>query len=106
MRSGTIFQASTIFVVRLSYVTTSSNVKTMLLWSYNVRHGRQGIFLKSWIGHFVKNINNCGLEITSSYRHLYILDGHGSQVIVDVIKTARIVGLDFLILPSHTSYAM
>jgi hypothetical protein len=37
---------------------------------------------------------------------LLILDGHGSHVTTDVVKTARSMGLDFLTLLSHTSYAM
>jgi hypothetical protein len=65
-----------------------------------------GQLLKSWIGHFVKNMRDCGLGISPSCRHLLILDGHGSHVTMDVVKTARSVGLDLLILPSHTSHAM
>ena len=65
-----------------------------------------GYLFKSWIGHFVKNICDCGLGISSSCRHLLILDGHGSHVTVDVIKTAKSIGLDLLTLPSHTSHAM
>jgi hypothetical protein len=65
-----------------------------------------GHLFKSWIGHFVKNIRECGLEISPSCRHLLILDGHGSHVTMDVVKTGRAVGLDLLTLPSHTSHAM
>jgi hypothetical protein len=65
-----------------------------------------GYLFKSWIRHFVKNVRDCGLGISSSCRHLLILDGHGSHVTVDVVKTARSVGLDLLTLPSHTSHAM
>ena len=65
-----------------------------------------GYLFKSWNGHFVKNVHDCGLGISSSCRHLLILDGHGSHVIVDVVKTARSVGLDLLTLPSHTSHVM
>jgi hypothetical protein len=61
---------------------------------------------KSWIGHFVKNVRDCGLGISSDCRHLLILDGHGSHDTTDVVKTARSMGLDFLTLLSHTSYAM
>jgi hypothetical protein len=60
---------------------------------------------KSWIGHFVKNVRDCGLGISSTCRHLLILDGHGSHVTTDVVKTARSVGLDLLTLPSYTSHA-
>ena len=56
---------------------------------------------KAWIGHFVKNVRECGLEVSPSCHHLLILDGHGSHVTMDVAKTACIVGLDLLTLPSH-----
>jgi hypothetical protein len=65
-----------------------------------------GHLFKSWIRHFVKNVKDYGLDISPSRRHLLILDGHGSHVTVDVVKTARSVGLDLLTLPSHTSHAM
>jgi hypothetical protein len=65
-----------------------------------------GHLFKSWIEHFVKNVSDCGLGISPHCRHLLILDGHGSHVTTDVVKTARAVGLDMLTLPSHTSHAM
>jgi hypothetical protein len=65
-----------------------------------------GHLFKSWIGHFVKNVHDSGLSISPTCRHLLILDGHGSHVTMDVVKTARSVGLDLLTLPSHTSHAM
>jgi hypothetical protein len=65
-----------------------------------------GQLFKSWIGHFVKNVRDCGLGISPHCRHLLILDGHGSHVTTDVVKTARGVGLDTLNLPSHTSHAI
>jgi hypothetical protein len=65
-----------------------------------------GHLFKSWIGHFVKNIRDCGLQISPLCRHLLILDGHGSQVTMDVVKTAHSVGLDLLTFPLHTSHAM
>lgn len=61
---------------------------------------------KSWIGHFVKNVRDCELGISSNCRHLLILDGHGSHVTTDVVKTARSVGLDLLTLPLHTLHAL
>jgi hypothetical protein len=65
-----------------------------------------GQLFKSWIGHFVINVRDYGLGISSDCRHLLILNGHGSHVTMDVVKTARSVGLDLLMLPSHTSHAM
>jgi hypothetical protein len=65
-----------------------------------------GHLFKSWIGHFVKNIRDCGLQISPLCRHLLILDGHGSHVTMDVVKIACSIGLDLLTLPSHTFHAM
>jgi hypothetical protein len=65
-----------------------------------------GHLFKAWIGYFVKNVRECGLGILPSCRHLLILDGHGSHVTMDVVKTARAVGLDLLTLSLHTSCAM
>jgi hypothetical protein len=60
---------------------------------------------KSWITHFVRNVRKCGLGISPINHHLLILDGHGSHMTMDVIKMACSMGLDLLILPSHTSHA-
>jgi hypothetical protein len=65
-----------------------------------------GQLFKSWIGHFIKNVCDCGLGISSDCRHLLILDGHGSHVTTDVVKTARSMGLDLLTLWSYISHAM
>jgi hypothetical protein len=61
---------------------------------------------KAWIGHFVKNIHECGLEISLLYRHLFVLDVHESHGTMDVVKTGCTVGLDFLMLLLHTSHTM
>jgi hypothetical protein len=55
---------------------------------------------------FEKNARDCGLGISSTYHHLLIFNGHGSHVTVDVVKTARSVGVDLIMLPSHKSHAM
>jgi hypothetical protein len=65
-----------------------------------------GQLFKSWIGHFVKNMRECGLEISPLCHHLLILDGHGSHVTMDVVKTACSVGLDLLTFSSHISHTM
>jgi hypothetical protein len=65
-----------------------------------------GYLLKSWIGHFVKNVRDCGLGISPTCRQLLILNSHRSHVTVDVVKTTRSVDLDLLTLPSHTSHAL
>jgi hypothetical protein len=56
----------------------------------------------SWFIELVQASNSLSLV----NRHLFILDGHISHVSVEVVHEARRVGLDLLILPSHTSYVL
>jgi hypothetical protein len=42
--------------------------------------------------------------ISSSNRHLLILDGHYSYVALQVVHKATKSGLDIVMLPSHTSH--
>ena len=65
-----------------------------------------GHLFNSWIRHFVKNVRDCGLQISPCCHHLLILDGYRSHVTVDVVKTACSVGLDLLTLLFYTSHAM
>jgi hypothetical protein len=59
----------------------------------------------AWISHFLESVNRLG-GISPQRHHLLILDGHNSHVILDVVIEAKRVGLDLLILPSHTSHAL
>jgi hypothetical protein len=45
-----------------------------------------------------------GISLTN--KHLLILDGHGSHVIVEIIKQAKEFELDMIILPLHTFHAL
>jgi hypothetical protein len=54
----------------------------------------------------MKNVCDCGLDISSCGCHLLILNGHGSHVNKDVVKTAQIVGLDLIMLPLQSLHAM
>jgi hypothetical protein len=71
-----------------------------------VAHVSSCVPFKAWIGHFIKNVRDCGWGISSDCHHLFILDGHSSHVTTDVVKTAWSMGLDLLTLPSHTSHAL
>ena len=64
-----------------------------------------GYIFYKWLDHLFRNPELRG-GISQIKRHLLILDGHGSYVILDVILKAREHGLDLLILPSHTSHAL
>jgi hypothetical protein len=49
-----------------------------------------GELFKSWISHFEKIVSDCGLSISSSCRHMLILNGHGFHVTTNVVNTARV----------------
>jgi hypothetical protein len=61
--------------------------------------------LSTWISHFIESVTRIG-GISPTRRHLLILDGHSSHVIVDVMREAKSVGLDLLTLPSYTFHAL
>ena len=59
----------------------------------------------SWISDFIECLKKGpGEDLTN--RHLLILDGHNSHVIVKVVKISMESGLDIVSLPSHTSHAL
>jgi hypothetical protein len=62
-----------------------------------------GYLFYSWISHFKEALEKLG-GISPSNRHLLILDGHSSHVTLDVVYKAKLMGLDILTLPSHTSH--
>ena len=59
----------------------------------------------AWISHFIASIRRHSV-ISPEHRHLLILDGHNSHVILEVARLAKNVGLDLITLPSHTSHAL
>jgi hypothetical protein len=44
--------------------------------------------------------------ISPTRRHLLILDGYSSHVIINVVQEAKAARLDLLTFPSHTSHAL
>ena len=64
----------------------------------------QFLFSK-WTSHFICALCN-RKSISKENRHLLIMNGHNSNVTVDVIVQAMEVGLDILTLPSHTSHKL
>jgi hypothetical protein len=63
------------------------------------------LLFSQWISHFIKSIESRGV-VSPSHRHLLIVDGHNSHVTLEVVHKAMQVGLDLLILPSHTSHCL
>ena len=60
---------------------------------------------ESWISHFIECLKK-GLGIDLKNRHLLVLDGHNSHIMLEVMKIAMQYGLDIISLPSHTSHAL
>jgi hypothetical protein len=57
------------------------------------------------ISHFFESMGRLG-GISLEHRHLLILDGYNSHVMLDVVLEAKRVGLDFLTLPSYTLHVL
>ena len=60
---------------------------------------------RNWLSHFIQTLGSRG-GISNQNRHLLIVDGHNSHVIVDVVLQAMKVVLDVLTFPSHTSHRL
>ena len=63
------------------------------------------VLFSSWISHFIATLERCG-GVSLEHRHLLIVDGHNSHVTIDVVMKVMEVGLDLVILPSHTSHRL
>jgi hypothetical protein len=59
----------------------------------------------AWLSHFITRVKE-RYELSPSSRHLLILDGLNSHVTLEVVHKAAQVGIDMIILPSHTSHAL
>jgi hypothetical protein len=59
----------------------------------------------AWISHFLESVSRVG-GISPDHWHLLILDGNNSHVTLEVAVEAKMVGLDLLTLPPHTSHAL
>jgi len=64
------------------------------------------ILFDKWISHFITSIQVHGENLALTNQQLLILDGHNSNVIIDVMHKAKKVRLELTILPSHTSHAL
>ena len=59
----------------------------------------------TWISRFISIIRE-RYGISEHYRHLLVLDGHGSHVTLEVVHKAKSARLDIITLPSHTSHRL
>lgn len=57
----------------------------------------------NWIFHFVASILG---GVSPENRHLLILDGHGSHMVVHTIEEANNFGIDLLTFPTHTTHRL
>ena len=60
---------------------------------------------ESWISHFIECLKK-GPRLDLNKRHILILDGHNSHVMLEVVRIAMDSRLDIISLPSHTSHAL
>jgi hypothetical protein len=60
----------------------------------------------TWISHFIATMQACGGNMSLENKHLLIIDCHNSHAIVDNVQTTKRMGLDLIILPSHTSHTL
>jgi len=64
------------------------------------------IMFDKWISHFKTCVQACKRNLALINRHLLILNGHNLHMIIDDVHNTRKVGLDLIILPSHTSHVL
>ena len=58
-----------------------------------------------WMDYFLSKLRERGLMSTSD-RHLLVLDGHKAHLTLEVVSKAKKHGVDMLTLPSHTSFGL
>jgi hypothetical protein len=51
------------------------------------------------------SIQACG-NLCTSNRHIFVLDGHKSHVIINIMHKTKAMGLDIVTIPSHTSHIL
>ena len=62
-------------------------------------------FIK-WMDHFIHVLKEKEM-LTSSHRHLLILDGHNAHLVtLDIVTKTKRHGIDMLTIPSHTSHGL
>ena len=58
-----------------------------------------------WMDHFVQFLREKGV-LTSTYRHLLILDGHKAHLTLDVLTKAKRNGINIIAILTHTSHGL
>ena len=54
-----------------------------------------------WLDHFKDNVPN---GVSENNKHLLLVDGHASQITLEVVTRASSYGIDIALLPPHTSH--
>ncbi|XP_059069858.1 stress response protein NST1-like [Cryptomeria japonica] len=57
----------------------------------------------NWLHHFARSIPG---GVSPNNRHLLIFDGHGSHVAFPMIQEAKVLGIDLVTFPAHTSHKL
>ncbi len=80
------------------------HIKLCKVGTCNANQGMDDIFpLQIFLSFFKELVLG---ENFQSNRHLLIIDGHGSHVMLETIVQAQEFGLDMVTLPTHTSHAL
>lgn len=85
---------------------TSSIVEIGACMAIQLKEWMTSFLFSKWLSHFIACVQSkCG-NMSRANQHLLIMDGHNSQVTVEVVLQACHVGLDLIKFSSHTSHVL
>jgi hypothetical protein len=87
---------------RRNYIKDCENGATMAMQQ---KTWMIGFLFFNWLDHFITHVQAL-YGVSTTNRHLLIVDGHNSHVTIEVVKKAAKAGIDMVSLPSHTSHAL
>lgn len=99
------FQTSTYSKENESTETTLLNVNVRLVWQCNQMLGWPHSY-SQFGSHILLQFVSDRYGNLVQNRHLLVLDGHGSHMMLEVVQKAHEEGLDIIILPSHISHRL
>ena len=88
--------------MRENYIEYCEDIASMAM---QPKAWMMAILFSHWISHFIKVLESRG-GISPNHCRLLVVDGHNNHVILDVVHKAMQIGLDIVILPSHTSHRL
>jgi hypothetical protein len=85
-----------------NYIKDYENGATMAMQQ---KASMTGFLFFNWLDYFIKHVQTL-YGISTTNRHLLIVDGHNSHVTIEVVKKAARAGIDMVSLLSQTSHAL